>query len=817
MRVGARLDAMRYDIRDALRALRRSPGVAVAAILTLALAIGANTAVFSVVDAALFKPLPYEHADRLVHLVQVSRRGTAEETGAIGLEWHEIDRWRLERQIFDRIETHRHARVMPVEGAPNGQARVGQVSPGLLALLAVRPRIGRWFGEGDREVVLLSEPYWRQVFDEAPDAAGGSIVIDRRPHTIVGVMPATFSYGVAAALWVPLDETQARASGDVVSSILRLREGLTIERAELEVDRAAARISAERSPAPPLDIDLASYYTRRLGGNTADAALLALLGAVGAVLLIASANVANLLLARMLARRRETSVRAALGASRSRLVQQAAMEGAILTAVGCAAALALAWLASEVIPALVPERLRLFAVNPLAIDTRVLTFCAAIGCLAAVLATIVPALRAAATPPATALAGGRTAGLSKSTRRTRAWLQGVQVALTFVLLAGAGLMIVSLGRMLGVDPGYAARELAYVHVSLPADRYPAETQRNEIFDSVLARVRSLPQVQDAAYGTSPPEGLGGRLIPYGTEDGTSLHDFGGFQVMRLPPGRPLSIHDAGERYFRVAGIPLKRGRLFDAGDTRDSLPVAIIDENAAAAYWPGRPALGERFRYSPNVPWLTVVGVVGNVKPAGFAVAPDTVSIYLPMAQRRSSAGRTLLVRSADDPSSALAAAQAALRAIDPALASAGGGLVEDLYGPAFESPRFFLLLMSVLAGLALATAAIGLYGALRFTVGERQREIGIRLALGAPASRILTQMLLQALKPVVAGLAVGAGLALWLTRYLSSQLYGIAPEHAPTYAGSMVVLIGVALLAALLPARAATKVDPAITLTLES
>ncbi|PYV08178.1 MAG: hypothetical protein DMG07_26550 [Acidobacteria bacterium] len=426
-----------------------------------------------------------------------------------------------------------------------------------------------------------------------------------------------------------------------------------------------------------------------------------------------------------------------------------------------------------------------------------LAFAFAAALVAGVLSGLAPALRASRASVVEALGGttpvvGRTLGH----RRLASVFQAVQVGLTVVLLAGTGLMVNSFVRMMRSDPGFDVEKLVYFELSLSPKAYPGKAEQDAFFDQLVEGARVLPGVRAAAVGTPPPVGSGGTFVPEGGETASER-----------PP--LLTLHYVESGYFGVTGILLKAGRGFGPEDSPAGPPVAVIDEAAARRFWPGQGALGRRFRYSPYVPWITVVGVAGHVKTQDFASDAGSAAAYLPLTQEKSAPYRCLLVRTAGNPSPVLASVRAQIRALDPRQAVTRAGAVADLYDEPLVAPRFVLVLMSLFAVLALVTAAVGLYALLSYSVNQRRQEIGIRMALGADPAQVRRLVVRDALAPVAAGLASGIIGALWLTRFIGSLLYQVRPHDPATYAAVVLVLLGVAAIAAFIPARRATRVAP--------
>ncbi len=803
---------MLADLRYALRQCRRNPGVAAASILTLALGIGANTAIFSVVDAALFKPLPFLDPQELVDIALVERRGQAEETFHMGaLTWDRIAAFRSRPQVFAGIEPYGRGRVLTrTDGDGAHSLRVGRLSPRMLALLGLAPRLGRGLTEDEAArgapVALLSEGFWSRAFGGDAGALGRTLEIDKGTYTIVGVAPGALSATPfdQTDVWLPMaeriDPQQPRSTGADV--IARIRPGLSLEQAERELDRAAEAIQLERPARRPWEADLVPLDRDR--GGEMGSTLLVLLGAVAFVLLIACANVANLMLSRFVARGREVTIRLSIGATRLQLARLFLVEGSVLAIIGGVLALFLAWWIVQAMPALVPDQMYLFGRHRPELDLRVLAFATGAVVLAGVLTSVGPAWRAA---------GRRTSSWSpwhheRSTRvraqsRTRSAFVVLQVSLTLVLLAGAGLMVNSFVRMLTADPGFEIENLAFVDIGLPPETYADRVSQDQFFMDFLEVVSALPGVKDASFGTPPPSGGTGRFVVEGRED-----------IADASPALTINHVDPG--YFGVAGIPLKRGRSFGTDDRASTPPAGVIDENAARRFWPGQEAIGRRFRYSPYVPWITVVGIAGSVKTQSFTNPRGSIQIYLPLTQEASAPFRTLLLRTTGEPAVVFNSLRAIVRRLDSRVSIGRAGLVADLYERTTKTPQFFASLMSLFAGIGLVTAAVGLYGILSYAVAQRTQEIGVRMALGANASDVRRMVISGGLRPVVAGLVVGTVGASWLTRLLSSQLYGVSANDPMTLSAAILFLLLVAVMASALPARRATRVDPVVALRTE-
>jgi putative ABC transport system permease protein len=589
-------------------------------------------------------------------------------------------------------------------------------------------------------------------------------------------------------------------------TIFRLRPGLSFEEAKRQMAALAAKTQIRSAKGGVFSAGIYPVDYRAVLISTR-AALTVLLASVGLVLLIACANVANLLFARALVRRREFAVRSALGASRARLVGQLVSEAFVLTAAGGLIGLGIAAWMVRVVPRLVPLALwRDLSANPMTVDWRVLAWCAASVALTTVICGVIPAIRASRSDVVAALDGSaRLAGEAPNGKRLRRGLQALEIALTLVLLAGTSLLASSLGRMMWSDPGYAIDQLVTSgYIDAPRPRYQSAASIRSLSEDIIAKIRQLPSVRMAAIGEPPPLGSGATFIPDNSDTPVA--------------GAPaVSIYFIGSEYFRTVGTPLLRGRDFTVDDRDGAPPVAIIDADTARRFWPNGDALGKVFRYarksSPSAPLCTIVGIAGHVKTKSFASPTGTAQVYVPVAQNSFSALRGMTMRVEGDPEVALSAVRRIVHDIDPALSLGRSHVVSDMYGDLYTTPRFYLIVVSLFAGLALVTAAIGLFAMLSYVVSRRAREIGVRLALGADSARIRLLVTREALAPVGVGLAVGLAGSFWLTRYLQSLLYGVTAYDAGAYAAAVALLMAVAGFAALLPVQRATRVDPVVTL----
>jgi predicted permease len=783
---------MLNDVRQAFRLLARNPGFTLVACLILALGIGANAAIFSVVDAALFKPLPYKDADRLVDVYQVAQSVDGERFPIL-FEGH-ADIVREIRQVFEGVEAFSSARPMALATGTDQSPWVGGLAPALPAFLGVRPQIGRDFTREDvlaHDTIILSDGFWQRAFGRDPGVLGKTIAFADRSCVVVGVMASTFRYfvGARADAWLPIDDR------DGSNFAARLRPGLTLEQAQRDLDAALMRLP----PSPrPLQLQIREAEWNRIQASTRTM-LLSVMAAVGFVLLIACANVANLLLARTLGRQREIAVRGALGATRGQLVRQFLIEGLVLAGLGGVVAAAVAWIGIRVIPAIMPGSLSqsLLGVSLPHLDLRVLAFDCLAVLFTGILCGVVPALRASRSAAGDGLlAGGqRIAGSSRGQRRIRIAFQTLQIALTLVLLAGAGLLIGSVLRMVNTPSGFDADRLGYVSLTFPPQSLPLQSQKSAVADELVARLSVLSGVRGVALGPPPVAG-GTSTIPLAPENEPS------HSVLMRTNNFYVSAN-----YFQVAGIGLKEGRPFGPEDQPNAPHVVIISENAAGRLWPGRSAVGERLQRGTHKEAYTVVGVLPHLRT--IELANDDVQLFFPMAQ--GGFPSSVVLRTTGDIGTVAASVRAEVLAINPRVIIQRIGTVDHLFAELdpIGSPRFYAVLLGSLAGLGLLTAAVGLYGLLSYTVSQRTREIGVRVALGADRARVRRLVLRDAFGPVALGIGGGVVAALWLSKFLASQLFHVTPQDPTTFAMMVALLVIVSGLAVVAPVLRATRIDP--------
>ena len=798
------------DLRHGARLLAGAPGFTLVAVAALAIGIGANTAIFSVVHTLLLKKLPYGDPDRLAviweHNLPRDRKNNVVSPGNF-IHWREM------QQTFEDIAAvgMTFKATITGDGEPE-ELPMQMVSASFFPLLGVQPVIGRPFtAEEDKpgsRVVVIGDRLWKRRFNRDPGILHRPVTLQGSPYTVVGVMPPGFSFlDKTIELWFPVGfSAQSRTPrGRWLNVVGRLKPGVTVERAQQDMERVHAEL---RRLFPDFNTGWTARVVKldeQLTGEVRPA-LFVLLGAVAFVLLIACANVANLLLARATARQRELAVRAALGAGRGRLVRQLLAESLLLAIAGGAVGLVLAWWGVSVLRAVVAERLPIQRLETVAIDGWVLAFTAAAALVSGMIFGLVPAFTASGGALTTALKeGGRSGSASRGNRARRAFVV-VEVALALVLLAGAGLLIRSFVSLLNVDAGFDPARTVTMSVSLPGSRYAEPAGRVQFFQRLFERVDALPGVE-ASGATSflPLTGLGAATA---------------YEVIGQPRPERGEEHVCDVRvmtndYFKAMGIPLIAGRLFNEGDKADRTNRVIVNEAMARKHWPGEDPIGKRVRISWNDPREDeIVGVVGNVHHQGLDAEVRSMT-YWPYA-RFAYGGMMLAIRTTQDPTSIVSSVVAIVREQDPNLAVADIRTMDDLVAASVAQRRLTMQVIGIFALAALVLAAVGIYGVIAYAVSQRTQEIGIRMALGAQRAHVLRMIVGEAMLLTVTGVAIGVGGALALTRLMKELLFGVRASDPLTFAGVAAMLTVVALAASYLPGRRATRVDPAIALRAE-
>jgi putative ABC transport system permease protein len=806
------------DLRFALRMLRKAPGFTVVAVLVLALGVGANTAMFSVINAVLLRPLPYQEPERLVSLTE-ALKWNAKDTDEITLTPDFMD-WRKQNHVFTAMAAFNPFERTLTGAGDSVQVHTWKTSAALLPLLRVQPLLGRTFIDSEDQagldhVAILTYGLWQQRFGGRSDVVGQSIRLDDQLLTVVGVLPRDFYFPSSdpVDLLTPLGKNEPvemlRADGMSFNRnvVARLKPGITIDQARADMEVIHSNLPRPKMFPPSAQMSFKLLTLRdRLVGDVRPA-LLTLLGAVGFLLLIACTNVANLLLSRAVSRQRELAIRGALGASRSRLAKQLLVESLTLAALGSAGGLALAWWTRGAILGLLPRTIP--GLESLPLDFRVLAFTMASVCASILIFGLGPALSGTSAVNPSLNAEGRAFSAGGSRQLWLRLLASAQMAIAIVLLTGGGLMLQSFWRQRYRDLGFQSDHLLAVPLHFNRARYPGGAKQSALIDNLLDSVANLPGVVGATAGTIPPgdlHGLSGNSIRI---EGPPVLTSGSRPVARQPS---VSVS-----YFRVMGIPILRGRGLLDTDTGRADPVVLVSETLARRYFPGEDPIGRRISVTRDS-WLRIAGVVGDVKTAGLSAAPEPV-LYFPYHQL--TAGflgddMGILVRSVLDPAAIAPEVRKRITQVDSNVTIGEMQTMDQHLNRSAAGPRLAALLLGCFAVLGLTLATVGLYGVMSFLVRWRVREIGIRLAIGAQPRDVMRMVVAQSMRVIFAGVVVGTGCALSLSRLMRGLLYGISAADPLTFGLAIGFLTMVGLAASYLPARQASAVDPMATLRSE-
>jgi len=803
------------DIRFGVRMLRKNPGFTAVAVATLALGIGANTAIFSVVNGVLLRRLPYHDPDRLTTVWEKNSDGTPDNVGyATYLDW------KAQNKSFEQLAVYSSWQPVLQVGEPevlNGL----RVTSNYFRTLGIHPELGRDFlpaedNPAGLHVVILSHALWVRKFNSDPGIVGKSIAMNAISYTVAGVLPASYESlmnqdprGGTVEIWRVLgyDVSQPWACRTChhLIAVGRLKDGVSFAQARAEMDTISAALMKEY----PKDYSASGVILTPLREHLLGQArtpLYILLGAVSFVLLVACANLANLLLARSTNREREAAVRAALGAGRARIVGQLLAENCMLALLGGGAGLGLAiW---------TPRMLALLGAGDLPrvadvrLDWRVLAFTAGVALVTGLISGLAPAWRLSHATLHESLKEGARGSSSGASRRLRGLLVVSEVALSLALLVGAGLLLRSLSQLLAVSPGFDPQHVLTMRVSVLGQRYNDNKILRQLISDSVERLRALPGVESAAAASQIP--LGGNMDRYGFHAEGKMHE------------NP-ELDESAERYCITPGflatmhIPLLRGRDISRADDESSPGVILIDETTANRIWPGEDALGKRVKIGGlDGPWFTVIGVTRDVHHYGLDDAPE-MQMYIPHAQWPfPDNDMTFVIRTAGAPAALSSAARQAIHSLDATQALSRVMPLEDYVALSIQGRRFALILIAAFAGIALLLSMVGIYGVTSYSVAQRTREIGIRMALGAQRGQVLALLLRQGMLQVLIGIVAGVAASLAVTRFLVSLLFGVQPTDLLTFVSVVAILIGVSALACWIPARRAMKVDPMVALRYE-
>src|SRR5262245_5075919 len=806
-----------HDIRYGVRMLHKKPGFALIAVITLALGIGANTAIFSVIDAVILRALPYQEPDRLVFLSERSRQMERS-----FVAWPNYQDWRAQNRVFEHLGVYnRDSYNLTGDGEPERLA-TAQVTADVFAALGVGPALGRVFtSDEDRPaatpVVVLSHGLWQRRFGGDPQILNRTIRLNDRAYTVIGVMPAGFQYPVRAELWVSAGQLsgrdwQNRGNHPGLYGVARLKDGVTLQQARADMEAIAVGLE-ERYPDTNRESRVTVTPLLETIVGEVRGALWVLFAAAGFVLLIGCANVANLLLVRATVRQQEMAIRTALGASRARLIRQLLTESVILALLGSGAAWLLAQWGVDFL--VTSGAASLPRANEIHLDSRVLVFTAALSVLTSILSSLAPAWQACKLSIHESLKD-RGQGIVAGKQRMRNALVITEMSLALMLLVGAGLLLRSFYHLNHVSPGFNYDHLVSFSIMLPQSNYPSPERRNEFHRALLGKLATLPGVQSAGLASG---------LPFGASSWRPSFVVEGSQV---PPPNEMPLMEAclvSPEFFRAMGVPLRAGRYFTEEENRQQLVgsdlnryAIVIDEEFAKRYWPNQDAVGKHIRLGPvgpGSPVLTVVGVVGRVKMDRLSVESSRVQCYFSYFQFPfpNFPNMTVVIKSALDPAQIIAAARQQVQSLDPHQPIYNLRTVDQIRADSIAPERLNLTLLVLFAALALLLAAVGIYGIMAYTVAERRQEIGLRMAMGAQTHDILKLVIGQGIKLALVGLAIGLVASVALTRMMKKLLFNVSATDPLTFIVVAALLVAVALLACYLPARRATKVDPLLAL----
>jgi putative ABC transport system permease protein len=803
------MQTLLQELRYGARRLRLSPAFTAIVVVTLALGIGANTAIFSVVNAVLLRPLPYRAPDQLITIEHFYPSLNALEAPVSALGFSE---YRDKTRSFDGVAVQSGWGANLTGFGDPERLQASRVTGQYFSTLGVSAARGRTIVPGEDEagkerVVVLSDALWHRLFAGDPSAIGKKLQLNGNSYDIIGIMPPGFRdfFNRTAELWVPLAFTpQQLGSGrtnEWLSLTARLKPGVTIESAKTEMSVFAEQLKKSYPDDYPPDWTLKVTSLNQKATGKIRPALLILLGAVGFVLLIACANVANLLLARAASRQKDVAIRTALGATRWHLIRQLLVESVLLAVIGGALGLVLAWVGVRSLSA--GPLTQLVGSAGVSIDATVLAFTIALSVVTGLLFGIVPAVQISMTRfHDTLKEGGRSVSADRGSQAVRRLLVVAEVALALMLLAGAGLLIKSFSRILGVSPGFEAKSVLTMNVSLPGARYPNDTARIAFWDQTLPKLAAIPGVRAVGATSTMPFGGGWSTGTFNVEGYTP-------KPQENAPWGDIRLATPG--FAEALRIPVKKGRFVNEQDLPSSPQVVVVDEEMVRRYWPNTDPIGKRIYFDPPsgqpIQYIEVVGVVGHAKQEGLD-AEDRVQLYFPYKQGPQGF-MSVAIRTDVAPETIISAVKQAVQSVDKDQPLANVKTMEQLLSDSVGQRRLSMLLLGLFATIALALASIGIYGVMSYSVALRSRELGIRMALGAARGNVLQLVMRQGMTLVVIGLVLGVLGALGLTRFMATQLFGVQPTDPTTFTLVAVGLAMVAMVATLVPAMRATRVDP--------
>ncbi len=811
------LRTITHDIRYAVRTFLRNPGFTTVVLLTLGLGIGATTAIFSVLDGVMLRPLPYADIDRILTISEQTKDGRG-----MSVAWPNFQDWREQNQVFEHLGIYRGTTVNLTGSDRPERLNAAIASSDLFRTMGIRPLLGRAFSQAEDRptsdrVVMLSERIWRNRFNSDASLVGRTIVLSGQAHTVIGIMPATMRFPSRLTdAWLPLGPIVSsfppRGAHPGLAAIGKLKQGVTLAQANADMDTIAQRL-AQHYPTSNKNsrVALLPYYEQVV--QNIRPALLVLISAVAFVLLIGCANLANLMLSRAESRHREVAIRAALGAARARLVQQLMVESVMLSLAGGAIGALFAFWAVKAFVASQPSTVP--RIDLIAVDGRVLAFTAAISIVTGILFGLAPALRATAPDLIVGLKEAVRSSATPGSRRIRSALIVIEVALAMVLLVGAGLTLRSFIRLTAIDPGFNPDRVVTARLSLPEATYPDRGSWTTFHRELIRRVGSLPGVDSVGLNSAVPLEGGGSEAPVIAE--------GDPMPSAEHPATATLFQTSSPGYFRAMGIQLIKGREFTDRDTADTPPLVIVDETLVQKIFHGADPIGKRLAFelrghggeSGQQPmWREVVGVVRHVKHYGLATEPPFVQLYtpyeqLPMYYESRRPTMALVVRTAMEPEALAGSLRREIAAIDSDIPLYGLQTLDRYLSQNTEQQRLSVVLLTGFSGLALVLAVVGIYGVLSYTVSQRTQEIGIRLTLGATRRDVLALVIGDGMRLAVAGIVIGLVASYGATQLLTALLYEVSPHDPVTFAGLALLLGVVAFIASALPGLRATRVSP--------